>query len=233
MAQAHIYFSLDSSIPKTHHLAVNYRSAFAPSVEDVFVREVLPRYTQARELKTGRPIKNFGLRLRELLGLCLLSYFFSMLTKERWVPGTDPFQRDGLIKRVKYPANFGKIRPVHLIEQVFVPEGIPPSREITNEVISSLDKKDAKGTTYAENTNLVILVDNIDAEYQVEALIARAKTSTFQAIYLFIMRNPKPYWFDALTLKNPQGDLGSYELKIDSAGSAKMAGRDTHSDSDE
>ncbi len=121
---------------------------------DVALKELEPFIKSGQLLKTGRPLRKLGGMLpREMLGNWLICAAISSSGDRRLSFSSDPTGGDGVIEDLDTHGTW-------LTEHVFVgPWNAGETPDLKKLILSAIEKKQAKGDSYASGKTLVVFSD--------------------------------------------------------------------------
>lgn len=189
-------------------------------------------------LKNSKKIKECGLSLREVFGLCIIACFRGFLfPNEKWVFSTEAqLSDDGVVARFNNHDN--KFNYYELVEQIYLPEIFLKKRKnkqsINDYILSYIFKKkiNKKGFSYQKDTALFILSDiksnSLSDCFEWKDFVGKFfRKKTFLHLYFASLvkhtRKCNEYYFLSFTNQKHRQELnGEFELKIYANGVIKF-----------
>lgn len=203
---------------------------------DKVINEVFPLILTkgSKELGNSKKLNQYGISLREIFGLCILTIFRKRLDKNKhWVFSTDPkLSDDGIIATI---GDGNKLSYYENLEQVYLPGkflGRDHPQSMNDHILKHVYRTKDKGSEYRKNTSLFILSDvqsqnNSDCfEWQDFVKKFFAKESFLHLYFLSLLKHTDQYneyyLLSFTNQKHRQNLNGEFKIKISSDGKMRF-----------
>lgn len=159
-------------------------------------------------LLSNKKYKHIGLSPREVLGLFLICTVGRHISKEDWTIASDPENYDGVIV-----CQSGERKEEGFcVEQVYVPSF--QTGNLTEAVLSSIEKKCSKGKEYGKNRHLIVFSDK-DGSLDHQKIKAKISSKNIFYSYWVIGKMSRDKWqYLIISPKTISDPVMAYEVLI-------------------